>query len=81
MDDDKRAAIERRVNDWKIAAPVLEELRRREIAQADNVQVLAQLESAFNYATKLPLRQTSGIMEMQYWFGKLREKQMNDANE
>ena len=77
--DDERAALERYVNNWKIAGPVLEELRRREIREADNVQVLAQLEGAFNYAVTLPLRETSGIIEMQYWFGKLREKMRQTA--
>lgn len=55
------------------AAPVIEELRRKEIREADNLKVLALLEPAFNHALRtLPPRESSGMVEMQRWFAKLR---------
>ena len=62
------------VETWKQAAPELEAIRRREIAEADNVAVLAALEEAFNQALRaLPPRRTSGLIEMQRLFSKLRQ--------
>jgi hypothetical protein len=41
--------------------------------EADNLQVLTVLESAFNHALRtMPPRQSSGLVEMQKWFAKLR---------
>jgi hypothetical protein len=72
MDD--REALHRWIQTWEEAAPQLEALRREEIRNADNRQVLASLESAFNHATRsLPPRPSSGLVEMQYWFAKLRK--------
>jgi hypothetical protein len=60
------------VETWKEAGPVLEAIRRQEIQQADNLQVLAALECAFNQAVReMPLRPSSGMVEMQSWFSKL----------
>ena len=59
------------VQTWKEAGPKLEAIHRREIREADNLQVLASLESAFNHAARtMPPRPTSGIVEMQKWFAK-----------
>ena len=58
---------------WADAAPELEALRRREIREADNLHVLALLEPAFNHATRtLPPRETSGMVEMQAMFARMR---------
>jgi len=65
--------IRRWVEAWKNAAPVLEELRRKEIREGDNLQILASLEGAFNQALhSQPMRTSSGMVEMQKWFAKLR---------
>lgn len=67
--------IRRWVQIWKDAGPELEAIRRREIEEADNLQVLLALESAFNHATRtLPPRPSSGMVEMQDWFAKLRPR-------
>jgi hypothetical protein len=71
MDD--REAMRRWVETWKEAGPALEAIRLREIRDADNLQVLAALECAFNQAlAALPPRPTSGLVEMQEWFARLR---------
>ncbi len=71
MDD--RAAIQRWVEAWRQAGPELEAIRRREVREADNLVVLSQLSGAFNYATRtMPPRESSGLVEMQRYFARLR---------
>jgi len=65
--------MRRWVRNWEELGPKLEAIRRREIQEADNVRVLALLEDAFNHAITLPPRESSGIVEMQAWFAKLRK--------
>ena len=66
--------IRRWVQTWKAAGPELEAIRRREIHEADNLQALASMESAFNHAARtMPPRPSSGMVEMQEWFAKLRQ--------
>jgi len=70
---DEREKLRRWVETWKEAGPLLEAIRRREIREADNLQVLESLESAFNYAVRsMPPRTSSGLVEMQACFAKLR---------
>ena len=57
---------------WKQAGPELEAIRQREVREADNVVALAQMEPAFRLAAQLPLRESSGLVEMQRHFAKLR---------
>ena len=65
--------IELWVRTWKEAGPRLEAICRREIQEADNLKVLASLEGAFNHALRtLPARPSSGMVEMQRLFAKLR---------
>ena len=60
------------VRTWREAGPQLDEIRRREIRDADNLRVLASLEGAFNQAVReLPPRKSSGMVEMQKWLAKL----------
>ena len=70
---DEREAMRRWVETWKQAGPELEAIRRQEIRVANNLEVLASLEGAFNHALRTqPLRESSGMVEMQRWFAKLR---------
>ena len=73
-DMDEREMMRRWVQTWKQAAPELEAIHRREIREADNLSVLALLEGAFNHAIReRPPRPSSGMVEMQDWFRKLRK--------
>ena len=66
--------IHRWIETWKEAGPELEAIRRREIREADNLHVLGLLEPAFNHAVRTqPPRPSSGMVEMQAWFAKLRK--------
>lgn len=68
----ERELLRRWVDTWREAGPVLEAIRHREIREADNLQVLASLEGAFNHALRtMPPRESSGLVEMQKWFAKL----------
>ena len=73
MDENEREMIRRWVETWKRAGPELEAILRKEIREADNVTVLAGLESAFNSALHhWPPRLSSGLVEMQKYLAKLR---------
>jgi len=69
---DEQEQIRRWVAIWKQAGPELEAIRLREIQEADNLKVLESLESSFNYAVRLPPRPSSGMVEMQRYFAKIR---------
>ena len=70
---DEREAVRLWVKTWKEAGPELDAIRRLEIRDADNRQALALLEPAFDHALRtLPRRESSGLVEMQEWFRKLR---------
>lgn len=69
---EERERIRRWVENWKLAGPELEAIRRREVRDADNVKVLALLEDMFNHALTQPPRPSSGMVEMQDLFAKLR---------
>jgi hypothetical protein len=70
MDDHE--TLRRWVKIWEQAASELEAIRRKEIREADNLQVLAILEGAFNHALRtLPPRPTSGLVELHEWLAKL----------
>ena len=70
---DEREAMRRWVETWKEAGPALEAIRRKEIEKIDVHEHLAALEGAFNHATRTLIpRETSGLVEMQQWFVKLR---------
>ena len=60
------------VQTWKEAGPELEAVRQQEVREADNRLSLALLEPAFNHAVESrPVRESSGLLEMQDWFAKL----------
>jgi hypothetical protein len=71
---EEREAMRRWVETWKQAGPELEAIRRKEIEKINVLESLAALEDAFNYATRnIPPDETSGLVEMQRWFAKLRK--------
>jgi hypothetical protein len=70
---DEREMMRRWVETWKQAEPELERIRLEEIAKADNNKDLAALEDVFNDALRSqPPEPSSGLVEMQAWFAKLR---------
>jgi hypothetical protein len=68
----ERDLIRRWAQTWKQATPELEAIRRREVAESDNLHVLALLEDAFNSALETtPLRSSSGLVDLQRLLAKL----------
>ncbi|MEO8024848.1 MAG: hypothetical protein ABI823_00160 [Bryobacteraceae bacterium] len=75
MDDVEREQIRQWAAAWKRVAPQLEEIKRRELRDIDTMEALAALEPAFNHATRtLPPRESSGLIEMQRLFAKIRNR-------
>ena len=71
---EEREKIAAWVRRWEEAGPALEAIRREEIRTADNLQVLAVLEPAFNQALRAQApRAWSGLVEMQAIFAKLNQ--------
>ena len=70
MDDREKMRLW--VENWKQTGPILEEIRRKEIRELDTLETIAALADAFRYACTLPVRTSSGMVEMRRWFAKLR---------
>jgi hypothetical protein len=65
--------IRRWAQTWKEIGPELEKIRLRESRDEDNLLSLRMLAPAFNHATRTqPPDQTSGLVEMQRYFARLR---------
>ena len=61
------------VERWRKLGPLLEEIHNREIRETDTTQAIIDLSDAFESDLKLnPPRESSGLVEMQYYFKKLR---------
>ena len=71
--DKDRELLRHWVETWRRAGPELEEIRRRELQALDTREAIRQLfgasESLFR---NQPRRTTSGLVEQQAWFAKLR---------
>ena len=67
-----RELMRRWVETWRRAGPELDEIRRREIEAMDTAEAIRQLFGAMTVSRDLPRRTTSGLVEQQAWFAKLR---------
>ena len=74
MTDLQRAGIQRSVEAWKRAAPVLESVRRADIRAAKTISSIAAFRgTALAKAKTHPPALTSGLVEQQRWFRRLTE--------
>jgi hypothetical protein len=74
MTSSQRANIQRSVDAWRRAAPVLESVRRADIRSADTVSSIAAFRGAALVKAKThPPAATSGLVEQQRWFRRLAE--------
>jgi len=64
--------MRRWVETWRRAGPELDEIRCREIQATDTREAIRQLLGSAAAFQDLPPRTTSGLVEQQAWFGKLR---------
>ena len=75
MQSDSTNDMKRWVETWKKAAPKLEAIRRRELREIDTQAALMNLADAFESCRlHFPLRPSSGLVEQQAWFKKLRSR-------
>ena len=73
MQSDSTNDTKRWVETWKKAAPELKAIRRRELREIDTQAALISLADAFESCRlHFPLETTSGLVEQQAWFKKLR---------
>jgi hypothetical protein len=71
--DDDREQMRQWVETWLRAGPELDEIRRREIESLDTREAIRQLfGSSTGLFPNLPVSTTSGLVEQQAWFAKLR---------
>ena len=73
MLEDDRELMRRWVETWKRDGPELDEIRRREIQSVDTCEAVQQLFGSEAVFEGLPSRTTSGLVEQQAWFAKLRQ--------
>ncbi len=67
--------MKRWVETWKTAAPELERIRLAEVKRADTSEAILALTGSLEAALRdLPPRPTSGLVEQQAWFRKLRKR-------
>lgn len=70
---DEREQMRRWVENWKVVGPILEAERRADIRSGDNRKIVAMLSGMFDHAIRSnPIRETSGLVEMQALFAKAR---------
>jgi len=70
--DQERELMRRWVETWRRAAPELDEIRHREIEATDTREAIRQLFGSAAAFQDVPPRNTSGLVEQQAWFAKLR---------
>ena len=75
MTDEEKKLMKKWVETWKRAGPILEEIRKDELRNFDykkNKQIIDEmLQWAIDHAKP---RLSSGLVEQQRWFMKMREK-------
>ena len=65
--------MRRWVETWIRAGKELEEVRERELAQIDTAEAIRQLFGEGPWRDDAPPRVTSGLVEQQAWFARLRK--------
>ena len=65
--------MEQWVRNWQETGPILERLRAEAIRNTDTAATIEQLSDAFESARRqFPPATTSGLVEQQRWFARLR---------
>ena len=73
MNGKNKKSLKAWVDQWKITGPVIDKIRRKEIMTIDTSRVIKNLSDVFESSIRLnPLRKSSGLVEMQCHFRKMR---------
>jgi hypothetical protein len=67
-----RELLRRWADTWQRAGRELDEIRRREIESVDTQEAIRQIFGSGEPIDTAPPRTTSGLVEQQAWFAKLR---------
>jgi len=73
LTDHEREQLREYVERWKEVGPELEKIRRKDIENADTQRAVQILFSDEVDCPHVPRRTTSGLVEQQAWFSKLRK--------
>ena len=74
MTPEERTQLKTHVESWRRAAIELEEIKRRELREVDTKEAIRQLFSNNTMVQNAPKQTTSGMVEQQAWFAKLRKQ-------
>ena len=69
---EERELMRRWVETWRRAGEELDEIRRRELQSTDTREAIRHLYGSGALVQDLPRRTTSGLVEQQAWFARLR---------
>jgi len=67
-----RDLLRRWVDTWRHAGPELDRIRRAEIESIDTREAVRQIFEDFDQSVLEPAPPTSGLVEQQAWFARLR---------
>ena len=81
MTGDSDATLRAFVERWRIAGARLEHLRREELRDVDVAAAIESLDGAFEATLAGPVRTTSGMVEQQAIFARLRHARPVPAGE
>jgi hypothetical protein len=70
--DEERELMRRWVETWRRAGPLLEEIKNRELQAINTQQAIRDIFGEVDHFRGIPQRSTSGLIEQQKWFAKLR---------
>ena len=70
---DEREMLKKYVETWRSAGPELEAIRKRELQETDVQKAVHQLFGDSDLVQRWPRLTTSGLVEQQAWFAKLRK--------
>jgi hypothetical protein len=73
MTPSEKSRLKKRMEQWRLVGERMANLRREALRSVDVGQAILDLEDAFEATRSLPLPETSGLVEMQFWFRKLRQ--------
>ena len=73
MTSEEREMLKKYVETWRQAGPELEAIRRREIQSTEVQKAIHQLFGDSQMVQRWPRLTTSGLVEQQAWFAKLRK--------
>lgn len=73
MTPSEKSRLKTRMEQWRVAGERMSKLRMKSLRSVDVGRVILDLEDAFQATRALPLPKSSGLVEMQSWFRKLRK--------